>query len=53
MLRDDAYVNLDGVVTKSSAKTFRNLVICELTAVVEAPAVIPSSGVLLLIISCM
>ncbi|CAL8466793.1 g6329 [Coccomyxa elongata] len=43
VLRDDAYVHLDGVVTKSSAKTFRNMVFIEVTAMVEAAAVIPSS----------
>ncbi len=44
VLRDDAYINLDGVVTKSSAKTFKNLVFIEVTAMVEAAAVIPFPG---------
>ncbi len=52
MLQDGAYVNLDGVVAKSSAKTFNNLVFLEMTAMVEAAAAIPSSGGLPLMPSC-
>ncbi|EIE26488.1 P-loop containing nucleoside triphosphate hydrolase protein [Coccomyxa subellipsoidea C-169] len=44
VLRDDAYVHLDGTVMQSSAKFFKNLFFSDLTASVEAAAVLPITG---------
>lgn len=44
VLQDEAFIHVDGVVTKSVAKPARNLVFIELEAVVEAVAVPGAAG---------
>lgn len=44
VLRQDAFVRLDGIVTKLSASAAKHLVFTELTAEVETAAVLPSPG---------